>query len=77
MREREYTVVFEQIHGGGWSAFVPDLPGLGVGADTREEAEKLIRDGVRVYIEELTALGEPIPEPSSFTTTVKIPVLNL
>lgn len=38
----EYAVVYE--HGPtGWAAYCPDLPGLGVVGDTREEAEQLIR----------------------------------
>ena len=73
MMEREYAVIYERIPGGGWSAYVPDLPGIGVGAETRPETEQLIREGIRIYIEEMQALGEPIPEPNSYIATVKIP----
>jgi predicted RNase H-like HicB family nuclease len=69
---KDYLVIFERGNDGGWGAYAPDLPGLGVGAETREEAEQLIRDGIRIYIEELRADGLPIPEPT--TTAERISV---
>ena len=69
---KEYLVIFERGNDGGWGAYAPDLPGLGVGAETREEAEQLIRDGIRIYIEELRADNLPIPEPT--TTAERISV---
>ena len=60
----EYTVIFEQGKDGGWGAYAPDLPGLGVAAETREEVATLIRDGIKIYIEELREDGLPIPEPT-------------
>ena len=68
----EYTVIFEQGKDGGWGAYAPDLPGLGVAAETREEVATLIRDGIRIYIEELREDGLPIPEPT--TTAERIAV---
>ena len=44
---REYTVIYEQAPDGGWGAYAPDLPGLGVVGDTREEAHELIVEGMR------------------------------
>jgi len=68
----EYTVIFEQGKDGGWGAYAPDLPGLGVAAETREEVAKLIREGIQIYIEELRSDGLPIPEPT--TTAERIAV---
>ena len=68
----EYLVIFEQGKDGGWGAYAPDLPGLGVAAETREEVATLIRDGIRIYIEELREDGLPIPEPT--TTAERIAV---
>jgi len=45
---------------------------LGVAAETREEVATLIRDGIRIYIEELREDGLPIPEPT--TTAERIAV---
>ena len=69
---RNYWVIFEQGKDGGWGAYAPDLPGLGVAAETREEVATLIRDGIRIYIEELQEDGLPIPEP--VTTAERISV---
>jgi predicted RNase H-like HicB family nuclease len=68
----EYTVIFEQGKDGGWGAYAPDLPGLGVAAETREEVATLIREGIQIYIEELREDGLPIPEPT--TTAERIAV---
>lgn len=60
----EYLVIYE--HGPtSWGAYCPDLPGLGVAAGSREEAEKLIRGGIELHIESLREHGEPVPPPTS------------
>jgi hypothetical protein len=33
-----YLVIIDQGKGGRWRAYAPDLPGLGVAGETREEA---------------------------------------
>jgi predicted RNase H-like HicB family nuclease len=53
---KEYAAVFEKTSN-GWSAYAPDLPGLGVAAATFEETEQLL-EGMRED-------GLPIPEPST------------
>jgi len=68
----EYLVIYEQGKDGGWGAYAPDLPGLGVAAETREEVVALIRDGIKIYIEELREDGLPIPAPT--TTAERIAV---
>jgi predicted RNase H-like HicB family nuclease len=60
----EYVVILERGKDGGWGAYAPDFPGLGVGAETREEASQLIREGIALYIEELREDGLPLPVPS-------------
>ncbi len=60
---REYLVIYERAADGGWGAYAPDLPGLGVVGDTREEAEQLIRDGIAIHRAGLIEDGLPIPEP--------------
>ena len=61
---REYAVVFEKTST-GWSAYAPDLPGLGVAGSTYEATEQLIRDGIIFHIEGLVADGEEVPEPTT------------
>ena len=70
---REYLVIFEQGKDGGWGAYAPDLPGLGVAAESREEVETLIRDGIKIYVEELQSDGLPIQVASSTAERIAIP----
>lgn len=69
---RDYLVIFEQGKDGGWGAYAPDLPGLGVAAETKEEVATLIREGIAIYIEELREDGLPIPEPVTTATRVSV-----
>jgi predicted RNase H-like HicB family nuclease len=68
----QYAVVFEKTST-GWSAYVPDLPGLGVVAESIEETEKLIREGIEFHIEGLREDGLPIPEPLARVKQIAIP----
>lgn len=68
----EYAVVFEKTSN-GWSAYVPDLPGLGVAASTIEETEQLIREGIELHIEGMRQDGMPVPEPSTRVMRMAIP----
>jgi predicted RNase H-like HicB family nuclease len=69
---KEYAVIFEKTST-GWSAYVPDLPGLGVAGPTYEVTEQLIRDGIVFHIEGLRADGEAVPEPT--TRVARMPVV--
>lgn len=60
----KYYVVYERADDGGWGAYPPDLPGVGVVADTRDEARESVRKAIEMHLEGLRADGEPIPEPS-------------
>jgi predicted RNase H-like HicB family nuclease len=72
MSVREYTVIFERADDGGWGAYVPDLPGLGVVGETLEEAETLIRDGIVLHISGLVEDGLPVPPPVTRSTVVRV-----
>jgi predicted RNase H-like HicB family nuclease len=69
---KEYAVVFEKTLT-GWSAYAPDLPGLGVAGATFEETEQLIREGIAFHIEGLREDGEAIPEPTTRVIEVAVP----
>ena len=69
---REYTVIYERGADGGWGAYAPDLPGLGVVAGSFEEVERLIQDGIVIHIDGLKEDGLPIPEPTSFAARVAV-----
>lgn len=68
----QYAVVFERTQT-GWSAYAPDLPGLGVAAATLEEAEQLMREGIEFHIEGLREDGLPIPAPATQVKQIAIP----
>lgn len=67
-----YAVVFEKTET-GWSAYAPDLPGLGVAGKTLEETEQLMREGIEFHIEALRADGDPVPEPTTRVAEISIP----
>jgi predicted RNase H-like HicB family nuclease len=67
----KYVVVIEKGTD-SWGAYVPDLPGCAVVAETREEALKLIREAVDLHIEGLRETGRPIPEPQSTIEYVQV-----
>ncbi len=69
---KQYAVVFEKTSN-GWSAYAPDLPGLGVAAATIEETEQLLREGIELHIEGMREDGLPIPEPSTRVMQLAIP----
>jgi predicted RNase H-like HicB family nuclease len=68
----QYAVVFEKTST-GWSAYAPDLPGLGVAAESIEETERLIREGIEFHIEGLREDGLPIPQPLARVKQIAIP----
>ena len=59
-----YNVVYERESEGNWGAYVPDLPGLGVGGSTKEEVEQKIQEGIIFHIEGLKEAGLPVPTPT-------------
>jgi len=68
---KRFAVIYEPSQG-GWGAYVPDLPGLGVVADTLDEVKKLIREGIEFHLEGMKLHGDPIPEPSAQTEYVSV-----
>ncbi|HEX5413293.1 MAG TPA: type II toxin-antitoxin system HicB family antitoxin [Terriglobia bacterium] len=67
----KYVVVIEKGTD-SWGAYVPDLPGCALVAETRETALKLIRGAVDLHIEGLRETGSPIPEPRSAIEYVQV-----
>ena len=61
---KEYATIFERTST-GWSAYAPDLPGLGVAGPTYEATEELIREGIAFHIEGLFRDDELVPEPTT------------
>ena len=67
----KYTVILEQGQD-GWGAYAPDLPGCAVIAKTEEQAAELIREAIRLYLDDLRTKHLPAPQPTSKATEVEI-----
>lgn len=67
-----YPVVLEREADGGYSVWVPDLPGCASMGDTRDEAVANIREAMECYIESLRADNMPVPEPSAEVEVVEV-----
>jgi len=48
----EYTVVFQEEKNGGYSAWVPTLPGCASQGETFEEALSNIQEAITLYVED-------------------------
>jgi len=72
----KYDVVFEEQEVGGYTVTVPSLPGCISEGDTFEEAKKNISDAIKLFLEDLNADGEEIPEKSSNIFIGQISVFN-
>lgn len=60
---RRYSVVLlPDLEEGGYTALVPALPGCITEGETLEEALAMARDAIQLYIADLEAHGEPVPE---------------
>jgi predicted RNase H-like HicB family nuclease len=66
----DYMVVFERAEDGGWGAYLPDVPGVVALGATREEVAGGIQEALSAYVEEMQALGEPLPPPAAVAGTV-------
>ena len=66
-----YAIVIEKGPT-SFGASVPDLPGCISVAESREEAERLIREAIEGHLETMMLYGDPIPEPTSDVGYVEI-----
>ena len=66
-----YVVVYEKT-ATGWSAYVPDLPGVVTTSSTKAEAKTLIREAIEFHLEGLREDNLPIPEPTASAEVVTV-----
>jgi predicted RNase H-like HicB family nuclease len=66
-----YVVVYEKS-ATGWSAYVPDLPGVVTTGPTKENAKELIREAIEFHLEGLREDNLPIPEPAASAEVVTV-----
>lgn len=68
---KKYVVIFERAEDGGWGAYLPDLPGVVALADTRDEVAERIQEALDAYAQEMSTLGQRLPEPVAATATIQ------
>jgi len=68
----KYVIVVEAT-GTGFSAYSPDVPGCVATGPSREAVETEMAAAIRLHLEGLREMGEPIPEPHTSTALVDVP----
>ncbi len=68
-----YVVVLEQGPN-NWGAYVPDVWGCVSPGQTRDEAERNVREALEFHFESLRDHHEPIPPPGTWTTALEVEV---
>lgn len=63
----KYDAIFEEQSVGGYTVTVPSLPGCISEGDTFEEARRNITDAIKLYLKDLSADGEEIPQGNNPT----------
>jgi predicted RNase H-like HicB family nuclease len=68
-----YTAVFQKEPEGGYTVFIPLLPGCVSYGDNLEEAKKMIGEAIELYVESLTENNEEVPtEENIFYSQINI-----
>lgn len=67
----KFLVIYERSVA-GWSAYVPDLPGVVTTGSTKEQAKELIREAIEFHLEGLREDNLPIPEPAASAEVVTV-----
>ena len=72
---KRYTVLLTpDAEAGGYTVTVATLPGCITEGDTLEEALENTKDAIALYLKDLTASGEPIPEEHAQPSLMAIEV---
>lgn len=53
-----------------WGAYSPDLPGVAVVGETRDEVERLMGEAIPLHLQGLCEIGIPSPQPRNAAGTV-------
>ena len=72
MKIHHYTVVFQKEPEGGYTVFVPALPGCVSYGDTIEIATDAIQEAIDSYLGSLAKDKQPPPSDVSFVATVDV-----
>ena len=61
-----YSIVPERSHDGSWWAIAPDLPGLLMYGQTREELLASAPDAIADYLKAMREDDQPVPAPGTY-----------
>lgn len=61
MNKKSFQLAFEPDPDGGYTVSVPALPGCITYGETLEEARKMAREAIELYLEDLADNNEEIP----------------
>jgi len=68
-----YTAVFQKEPEGGYTVFIPLLPGCVSYGENLEEAKKMIGEAIELYVESLTENKEEVPtEENIFYSQINV-----
>ena len=56
----------------GFSAYSPDVPGCVTVGESREAAERSMREAIAAHLDQLREDGHPLPKPSSSAAWVDV-----
>jgi len=73
MKQRTYRILLNREPEGGFTVTVPALPGCITYGETMDEAISNAKEAVELFLESLTAHGEPIPtEENTFEYSLSL-----
>ena len=73
-RRLSYKVVLEPSKDGGYSVYVPSLPGCVSEGDSYQEALENIREAIRGWLEVAQDSGDDIPTSDVLTEAVEVSI---
>ena len=72
MSRRRFKVILERESEGGFSVYVPSLPGCASQGETEAEALANIREAIEAYLLGLRDDGLPIPAEQAIVSEVEV-----
>ncbi len=71
-----YNVIFQEEISGGYSVWVPDLPGCASQGETFDEAKGNIKEAIGLYLEDasVSSVQSAIGQIKQFFVPVSVPV---
>jgi len=68
----EYNVIFQEEKEGGYSVWVPELPGCASQGETFEEAMANVKEAIQLYLEETKKESSVLSYKKQFVVPVQI-----